>query len=222
MVGMGKIAALFDMDKTLLDTTSGWLFVRYLYRSGRIRRRDVMQVLGWLALDRMGRLDMGEVIGRLLAAAATESEPEMKAVCDAWFARDVAQHVAEGGRRRLTEHAARGDVVGIVSASTQYVVQPLAAYLGIPGQYVCTHLESEAGRLTGRIIPPFCYGEGKVVWAERFAAEHDVDLTASTFYTDSISDLPLLERVARPVAVNPDRRLRRLARRRGWPVERFY
>jgi phosphoserine phosphatase len=67
-----------------------------------------------------------------------------------------------------------------------------------------------------------CYGPGKVVWAERFAAEYDVDLAASTFYTDSISDLPLLERVGQPVAVNPDLRLRRLARRRGWPAERFY
>jgi phosphoserine phosphatase len=67
-----------------------------------------------------------------------------------------------------------------------------------------------------------CYGQGKVVWAERFAAEHDVDLAASYFYTDSISDLPLLERVGHPVVVNPDLRLRRLARKRGWPLEMFY
>jgi phosphoserine phosphatase len=71
-------------------------------------------------------------------------------------------------------------------------------------------------------VPPVCYGQGKVVWAERFAAEWDVDLAASYFYTDSISDLPLLERVGHPIAVNPDTRLRRLARARRWPVELFY
>jgi phosphoserine phosphatase len=98
----------------------------------------------------------------------------------------------------------------------------MAEYLGFPGQYVCTYLEAEDGRLTGRIVPPVCYGPGKVVWAERFAAEHRVDLSASYFYTDSITDLPLLEQVGHPVAVNPDPRLRRLARRQGWPVEMFY
>ena len=98
----------------------------------------------------------------------------------------------------------------------------MAAYLGFPGQFVCTHLVSEDGRLTGEVMPPVCYGPGKVVWGERFAAEHGVDLSASYFYTDSISDLPLLERVGQPVAVNPDPRLRRLARKRGWPIESFY
>ncbi|MGD8627079.1 MAG: haloacid dehalogenase-like hydrolase, partial [Anaerolineae bacterium] len=83
-------------------------------------------------------------------------------------------------------------------------------------------LISADGRLTGEIEPPPCYGQGKVVWAERFAREHAVDLSASYFYTDSISDLPLLERVGQPVAVNPDPRLRRLARARGWQITRFY
>jgi putative phosphoserine phosphatase/1-acylglycerol-3-phosphate O-acyltransferase len=98
----------------------------------------------------------------------------------------------------------------------------MADYLGIPGQFVCTHLVSVGGRLTGEVVEPVCYGQGKVVWAERFAAEWGVDLADSTFYSDSISDLPLMERVGRPVAVNPDMRLKRVARRRGWPIERFY
>jgi phosphoserine phosphatase len=71
-------------------------------------------------------------------------------------------------------------------------------------------------------VEPACYGEGKVVWAERFAAEFGVDLPASYCYTDSISDLPLLERVAHPVAVNPDRKLKGMAQRRGWPILKFY
>ncbi len=222
MGAMKHIGALFDMDKTLLNTTSGLLYVRYLYRVGRLRRRDVARVMSWVALDKAGRLDMAALVSRLLAMVAMESEPEMRELCDRWFLEDVVSHVTERGRQRMAEHAAQGHVLGIVSASTQYVVGPLAAYLGIPGQYVCTHLQSEDGRLTGHIVPPFCYGEGKVVWAERFAAEYEVDLSASYFYTDSISDRPLLERVARPVAVNPDLRLGRMARRRGWPIEKFY
>jgi HAD superfamily hydrolase (TIGR01490 family) len=146
----------------------------------------------------------------------------MRRECDRWFVEDVVPHIAAAGERRVAEHKARGHVVALVSASTQYVVEPMAAYLGIEGQFVCTHLESEDGRLTGDVVPPICYGAGKVVWAERFATEYNVDLGSSYFYTDSISDLPLLERVGHPVAVNPDPRLRRLAAQRGWKIERFY
>jgi HAD superfamily hydrolase (TIGR01490 family) len=165
---------------------------------------------------------MRDLIPRMLSEAAGDDKAEMRQTCDRWFAEDVRPHVTERGRQRVAEHQAQGHVVALVSASTQYVVGPMAAHLDIPGQYVCTHLQAEAGRLTGTIEPPACYAEGKVVWAERFAAEYDVDLDASYFYTDSISDLPLLERVGHPVAVNPDLRLKRLAQKRGWPVEMFY
>ncbi len=219
---MSQVAALFDLDKTLLDASSSQLYARYLYRHGLVGRRELARVVWWGVLSRLGVLDLQALIPRLLASAAGDDEREMRLLCDRWFAEDVIPHVTERGRQRVAEHQAQGHVVAIVSASTQYVVEPTAAYLGFPGQFVCTHLESKDGHLTGEVVPPVCYGSGKVVWAERFAAEFDVDLSASTFYTDSISDLPLLERVGYPVAVNPDPRLWRLARKRGWPVESFY
>jgi HAD superfamily hydrolase (TIGR01490 family) len=219
---MGQIGALFDLDKTLLDTSSGQLYARYLYRRGEMGGAEVLRVAWWNVLSRLGRLDMKDLIPRLLAGAAGDDEVRMRRLCNRWFVEDVLPHVAEAGQRCVAEHQAQGHVVAIVSASTQYVVEPMATYLGINEQFVCTHLESQDGQLTGRVIPPVCYGEGKVVWAERFAAEYGVDLDASYFYTDSISDLPLLQRVAHPVAVNPDVRLRRLATQRGWQVLRFY
>ncbi|MGD9145332.1 MAG: HAD family hydrolase [Anaerolineae bacterium] len=219
---MGRVAALFDLDKTLLDASSGQLYARYLYRQGQMGRRELATAAWWVLLSNLGLLDMHGMIPRLLASAAGDDEREMRVQCDRWFAADVVPHITERGQQCVAEHEARGHVVAIVSASTQYVVRPMAEYLGFSGQYVCTHLVSENGRLTGEVMPPVCYGQGKVVWAERFAAEHDVDLAASYFYTDSISDLPLLERVGHPVAVNPDLRLRRLARKRGWPLEIFY
>jgi HAD superfamily hydrolase (TIGR01490 family) len=219
---MARIAALFDMDKTLLDASSGQLYARYLYQHGQMRRRELARVTWWALLSQLGLLEMNRLIPRMLASAAGEDEQAMRLLCDRWFAEDVLPHVTERGRERLAQHREQGHAIAIVSASTQYAVGPFAAHLGIPGQYVCTHLESKDGKLTGQIVPPACYGSGKVVWAERFAAEQEVELAASWFYTDSISDLPLLDRVGHPVAVNPDVRLRRLARRRGWPIERFY
>lgn len=219
---MARIGALFDLDKTLLDTSSGLLYARYLYRRGEMPRSQMIRAGWWALLSQLGILDMATVIPRLLAEAAGDDEAAMRRLCDRWFVDDVVPHIAAEGERRVAEHKGQGHVVAIVSASTQYVVEPMAAYLGIEGQFVCTHLESVDGRLTGMVVPPICYGPGKVVWAERFAAEYDVDLGASYFYTDSISDLPLLERVGHPVAVNPDPRLRRLAARQDWPIETFY
>ncbi len=219
---MGRIGALFDLDKTLLDTSSGQLYARYLFRRGEMGLGEVLRVAWWNVLSRLGRLEMKDLIPRLLAGAAGDDEARMRQTCDLWFAEDVLPHVAEEGLRCVAEHQAQGHVVAIVSASTQYVVEPMAAYLGIEEQYVCTHLESREGKLTGQVVPPVCYGEGKVVWAERFAAEYGVDLDSSYFYTDSISDLPLLDRVAHPVAVNPDVRLGRLAAQRGWVIVKFY
>jgi len=219
---VGRVAALFDMDRTLLDATSGTLYARYLYRSGQIGRRQLARVAWWGLLGRLGLLDVQALLPRMLVDIAGDDESALRRTSDLWFVADLLPHVTEVGLQRVAEHKAQGHVVAIVSGSTQYAVGPLADHLGIPGKYVCTHIESENGRLTGRIVPPVCYGEGKVVWAQRFAADLDVDLSASYFYTDSISDLPLLEQVAHPVAVNPDPRLRRLARQRGWPIELFY
>jgi HAD superfamily hydrolase (TIGR01490 family) len=219
---MGRVAALFDMDKTLLDASSGQIYARYLYRNGLMSRGELARIAWWGVLSRLGILDMQELAPKLLSTAAGDDEPELRRQCDLWFAQDVLPHLTEAGKLRVADHKARGHVLGIVSGSTQYSVQPLAEYLGMADHYVCTYVEARDGRLTGRIVPPVCYGPGKIVWAERFAAEHDVDLAASYFYTDSITDLPLLEHVGHPVAVNPDPRLRRLARKRDWPIEMFY
>ena len=219
---MSRVAALFDLDNTLLDKSSGQLYARYLYRHGKMGWGEMMRVTWWGLLRKLGLLNMQDLIPRLLSSAAGDDEREMRLLCDRWFAEDVVPHVTKRGRQQVADHEAQGHVVALVSASTQYVVEPMAAYLGFPEQFVCTHLVSKKGHLTGEAVPPVCYGEGKVVWAERFAAEHDVDLSVSYFYTDSITDLPLLERVGQPVAVNPDLRLKQLASRQGWPIEVFY
>ena len=84
-----------------------------------------------------------------------------------------------------------------------------------------TQLVVRDGRFTGEAVRPVCYGAGKIYWAERFAERQDIDLGRSYFYTDSITDLPVLERVGEPRVINPDPLLRRAAVRRGWPVARL-
>jgi putative phosphoserine phosphatase/1-acylglycerol-3-phosphate O-acyltransferase len=119
--------------------------------------------------------------------------------------------------RCVQEHKARGHVVAILSSTTNYLADPLAEELGIEHLLV-SRLVVRDGCFTGEAHRPICFGEGKLYWARRFAAEHDVDLAASFFYSDSVTDVPMLEIVGHPQIVNPDPLLRRVARRRGWEV----
>jgi HAD superfamily hydrolase (TIGR01490 family) len=111
-------------------------------------------------------------------------------------------------------------VVAIVSGATKFVVRPLARRLGIE-HMLYTRLEVEEGLFTGRVIEPICFEEGKIYWLQQFIDEQGVELAKSWFYTDSITDQPLLDIVGHPVAVNPDPFLYRAAVKRRWPVRFF-
>ena len=107
----------------------------------------------------------------------------------------------------------------LLSSSSCYLGQAVSRELAFD-DYVCNRFEvDDAGRYTGRLFEPLCFGPSKVVLAERYVREHGVGLDACTFYSDSHSDLPMLEAVGHPVVVDPDPRLRRHARQRGWPVQ---
>ena len=101
-----------------------------------------------------------------------------------------------------------------------YVTRPIAETLGLD-EVLSTQFEVADGAFTGRLLGPACFGKGKVHWAEDLVSRRPVDLDSSFFYTDSYSDLPMLERVGHGVVVNPDPRLKRTAKRRGWPVQNW-
>jgi HAD superfamily hydrolase (TIGR01490 family) len=111
-------------------------------------------------------------------------------------------------------------VVVIVSGATKFVVAPLAERLGIE-HTLYTRLEVENGRFTGRVVEPICFEEGKIYWLQQFIEEQEIELAKSFFYTDSVTDLPLLELVGHPVVTNPDPLLYRTAVKRRWPVRFF-
>jgi HAD superfamily hydrolase (TIGR01490 family) len=212
------VAAFFDMDRTLVRTNSGSEWIRFLRKRREISTWGTLRALGWLLQYKLAVLDMEAVTARALADIAGDSEQEMIDKCLV-FARDyVLPNVAESGLAALARHRDSGHLVAILTSSTPYVTEPLAKHLGIE-HVLCTRLSVEGGRFVGTHVKPACYGAGKVKWAEEFAAAHDVDLSRSFFYTDSYSDLPMLERVGEKVVVNPDPRLRRHARKAGWRVE---
>lgn len=219
--GRGRRAALFDMDRTLVRKETASLYVRYQREIGEATARDLARTLYWVGQYTLGVLDAARVAERALVTLAGMPEIVLAARCDDWFGRYVERHITDGGREAVARHAARGDVCAIVTGASPYASWPLARRLGIP-HVVSSVFEVDAeGRFTGRAEAPICFGEGKLARAVRFAEEAGIDLSLSSFYSDSVSDLPLLERVGEPVAVNPDPRLCRIAERRGWRIERW-
>lgn len=222
---MALTVAFFDMDYTILDTSSGMQVVRALRRAGRIRLRH-LPALAWLgAFYFGGRLDYGQATARLYRLVWPEGEAALRQFTESWASEHLVRHITAPARARIKEHRAQGHRPVLLSAATCYVVGPVARHLGLPeGDAICTRLVLSDGKFSGAVEPPTCYGPGKVTWAERWAQANGetIDWAASYAYSDSRSDLPLLEQVGHPVAVNPDSRLRGIAEARGWPILKFY
>jgi len=213
------VAAFFDMDNTLLRVETGMSWVRFLYRRGELSKQMVAKAVYWSSLYKLALLDMETVFTRLVEDLRGDSEAEMIAKCDVWYREHVAPEVAPAARVAVEHHRQAGHLIVLATGSTQYAARPVARGIGID-HVLSSELEVEGGAFTGR-PRALCFGHHKVTLAEAWAAEHGVDLARSYFYSDSYNDRPMLERVGTAIAVNPDARLRRLARRRGWAVRRW-
>lgn len=210
----------FDMDKTLLSKSSGTLYVSYLWQRRMISPIEFASVMFVAAQYRLNVLDFPKAMARLSKSIRDGDAAETKRLCDIWVEEDVLRYIAPKALDRLRKHEAEGEYVLLLSASTQFAVEPVARYLNIP--YRCTEVEIVNGKFTGDIVGESCYGDGKRYWGERIAAERNVPLSECTFYTDSFSDRALLDVVGHPIVVNPDRQLRRYAEHKRWPIETFY
>jgi HAD superfamily hydrolase (TIGR01490 family) len=215
-----RIGAFFDMDKTLISENSGGLYMKHRYRQGEISGIELLRGLGAYLQYKVGVLDIRSWAAKMMVQFRGESEALLEKQALEWFEELVAPTLYPEAEQLVREHQAAGHVVAIVSGATKFVVRPLAARLGIR-HMLYTRLEVEEGRFTGRVIEPICFEEGKIYWLQQFIEEERVDLAKSYFYTDSITDRPLLDLVAHPVAVNPDPLLYREAVRRNWPVRLF-
>jgi HAD superfamily hydrolase (TIGR01490 family) len=214
-------AALFDMDRTLVRKETASLYVKYQRDIGEATIKDAARVAYWVAQYTLGVIDAEDVAARAMLSMAGMHETAFSARCDDVFRRYVEPHVCDRGRQAVARHKGEGDVVAIVTGASTYGARPVARALGID-HVVASELELDAGGcFTGRFVSPLCYGKGKIERAARLASRLGFALEDAIFYSDSYTDLPLLEHVKERVIVNPDPRLARVARQRGWRVERW-
>ncbi len=216
-----KVAALFDLDQTLLAGFSAVAFFRERLLSGRMAPREIAEsLLGGLSFA-VGRTGFSGMMAATTAAYRGLAETVLEEIGQEVFEKHLATEIYPESRALVRAHREMGHTLAIISSATRYQAEPLARELGIP-HVRCTRLEVEDRIFTGRVVHPTCYGEGKAAAGRELAAAHDLDLDESYFYTDSHEDLPLLELVGRPRPLNPNRQLAQIAKERQWPVRRFH
>ena len=218
---MGQRAAFFDLDKTLIPGSSLFLLARGMYARDFYRVRDILRI-GWqqVRFRTSGETEKGVTTAResTLEFVAGRPVKELQEMGREIAEERILPRVYEGITRVIEHHRDAGDLTFLTTASPQELADLIADSLDMTGA-LGTQAEVSAGRYTGQLGPHgVLHGPAKAEAVAELAKAHDIDLEESYAYSDSINDLPLLELVGHPIAVNPDADLKRAARARGWPA----
>jgi HAD superfamily hydrolase (TIGR01490 family) len=220
--GTGTTAAFFDLDKTVIAKSSALAFSKPFFARGLVNRRTVLKssyaqflyLLSGADHDQMDRMR-----AHLADMCTGWDVAQVKAIVGETLHEIVSPLVFAEAAELIADHKLCGRDVVVVSASGQEIVGPIARALGAT-HAMATRMVVADGKYTGEVAF-YCYGEGKAQAIRELAAQEGYPLEHCYAYSDSITDLPMLQAVGHPTAVNPDRALRKAAAARGWPVLTF-
>ena len=215
-----RVAAFFDLDETIVRGNTGTLYLRQLHKDGLLSSFRLVQLAWVLFRYKFSLVDMERLLMRAAAMLGGVPESHLSERCTTLYHESIRPLISRAAVEAIVAHQRLGHQVVLLTAQSSYIAEPVCRELGI-AHWLSTRLETKDGVLTGQLDGPACYGPGKCQWASAFAEEHAIDLGASYFYTDSYSDVPMLEMVGKKRVVNPDPRLSVEAIRRGWTVLRF-
>lgn len=211
--------AFIDLDDTITDTKSDWLWATW---------RAARSPKGWVEMARLalmygdynrGRLKVEKLIKYQLYRVRGKSPLAFRAMALRFFMEKGEKHIYKDAIRVIQAQKEAGSKVVMLTAQHDIIASHFAQRLGMD-DLIATHILAKNNRFTDA-VKPYCYREGKVHWAKRYARTVGVDLSECAFYSDSINDVPMLEEVGKPVAVNPDPLLKAYAGRREWQIVSF-
>ncbi len=210
--------AIFDLDNTLIagDSDHGWgEFLVTRNKVDAVAYRDMNEK--FYDDYQQGRLDIHEYLAFALEPLARLPPEELAALHREFMAEVIEPLCLPRAEALVQRHRQQGDLLMVITSTNRFIVEPICRRLGI-GELLATELEVDQGRYTGKVAGTPTYREGKVARLREWLDSRDDTLAGSYFYSDSINDLPLLEEVDNPVAVDPDEPLAAIAAERGWPV----
>ncbi len=222
-VAPNPVAAFFDVDNTIIRGASAFHIARGLKQRGYFRNRDLIR-FGWEQLKYLvfgeSPEQMTSVRSEALSIIKGWSVAEMAAIGEEVYDEILAMRIFPGTKALIDEHRAQGHEVWFVTASPVEIGRLIARRLNATGA-LGTIAEHHGGLYTGRLVGDMMHGEAKAVAVRELAARKELDLSRCFAYGDSMNDAPMLGAVGHGCAINPDSRLRRHAKRQGWPIQDF-
>lgn len=210
--------AIFDLDHTLIDGDSDHAWGQFLVDNQLVNATEYKQKNDWFFEQyQKGELDVHAYLAFALEPLTQFPLEELYQHRERFLQECIAPIVTQKSRDLIAKHKAQGDTLLIITATNGFITYPIAELLGIE-HIIAPHPEFIDGAYTGRIVGVPSFHQGKVVRLNEWLKEHNHSLSGSWFYSDSHNDLPLLEVVDNPVAVNPCPKLETVAQERQWPI----
>lgn len=210
--------AIFDLDNTLIGGDSDYLWGKYLVDAGLVDgeyyQRENQR---YYEEYRRGTLDIDEFLSFALRPLADNPLPRLLALRERFMEEKIKPILLPAAMDLLDQHRKQGHRLVIITATNRFITEPIATALGV-SDLLATDPEMIAGRYTGKVAGTPTFREGKVIRLQEWLRQNAANLAGSWFYSDSHNDLPLLEMVHHPVAVDPDDTLRQHAATKGWPI----
>jgi len=213
---MSKLV-FFDLDGTLFSYNSAYAWMMQELRGGHITWWQALRGCWWYLLYALGISGMDEAIRKASLIAKGQKETEMRERVRIFWEKEVSQNLRKQSAEIIEAHRKQGDQLAILTSSSDYLSEYAAAHWDIP-HILCNRLEVKDNKFTGILKEPICFGTGKLHHAKLLADQLGYSLEDCIFYTDSYSDFPAMEAVGKAVAVHPDRRLSRAAKKLGWEI----
>ncbi|MES9852402.1 MAG: HAD family hydrolase [Candidatus Thiodiazotropha sp. L084R] len=214
--------AIFDLDNTLLAGDSDYLWGRFLVEQG-IVDGEIYEQQNQRFYDeyKAGNLNIHEFLRFSLKPLSRHSPVQLRAWREVFMQEKISPIIKENAQQLVDKHRQAGDFLMIITATNSFVTSPIAKRFGID-HLIATEPETLDGQYTGEIAGVPSFREGKVNRLNEWLLEFDQNLDGSWFYSDSHNDLPLLEQVENPVAVDPDLTLAEIAKQRNWPIMQLH
>jgi HAD superfamily hydrolase (TIGR01490 family) len=216
-------AAFFDVDNTLVCGSSSILFGKVAFTGGTIKRRDIWRfAFEQMMFIRRGEKNskMADIQDRALSLTKGHSVDELLGLIDVVFEKEIKPRLWPQAVAAAQQHLAEGREVWLITAAPIELAEVIARHIGATGA-LGTLVGHKDGVLTGELVGDPLHGKSKRKAAKKLAKERHISLKRSYAYSDSVNDLPLLSLVGHPVAVNPDKQLKRYADAAGWEIVRF-
>lgn len=211
----------FDVDDTLVNGQTQKILGKYLYKNGKLSIVFLIKILFYFLMWRIGIVKnvvpLREQAYKVISGWEASEVEKLVREC---FSKEIRTRIFPQALDLIKNHQIKGHEVILISGSIDCLLRIIKEYIGIKF-VIATVLKTENNKYTGEILGPVIHGESKVKAILNFISEHDFSLEGSYAYSDDVSDLPLLQLVQNPVAVNPNKKLRKIAQLEGWPINYF-